>query len=634
MQKPQDDPIETPAHSGSAAGVSRRALLAGVAGLGLAPGLAGCGPTSEVASPGDRLARDVREVLDRAAQQVIEADPEAVTRLGLAGRGAPAWALTRLSSRSQAGFERTRLDRIETLQSLSSLPLAGPQSRLRAHQLAIHGAFERAVALQAYGFGRVALDSAQPYVADHLGGSYLDVPRLLLSRQPVRSPDDTDAYLQRLAALPATIRDERRRLEADAAAGAIPPRTVLSRLAAKARALADVPVEGHPLLKDLANRTVAVSGLSDEARQSTLVAASRILAGPMAGAYADLAASAGTLFESASDLPGLSAMAEGPAYFDTALRTSLLVEANPEDLIADIEVRARTAQRELGASMDALAVPDSDLQTRRAALLEAVADPELTAIGLTDALTERMDTLRPRLRQIMARLPDADAVVTLSPAALWAPYDHDDMTYEPAAADGTLSGTLRVRPGLEAFGTSALETVLYREGIPGRHLARAAAIEDTGQPMLRHFCHPTTFQDAWAAYGLDLSEELSRSDDLAGQAFRRQADLDLAVEALVDLGIHGLGWTSERALEALRTRAGMSNRASVDALWRIAVQPSRATAAVFGRSVFRALRTRAENQLGGDFDPAAFHYTLLTTGPRPFAQVQDEMEDWASAQVG
>ncbi|MEM7766813.1 MAG: DUF885 family protein [Pseudomonadota bacterium] len=628
--------------------MSRRRALVGLGASGLVPVLGGCGPTGEATSERDRRHREIGRVLDEISRLAIEVDPEAVTRLGLSGRGAPGWTATRLSSRSQAGFERSRLDRIATLKRLSALPLADEGSRLRTHQIAIMGAFERAVAVQAFGFGRVSLADARPYVADHMGGSYLDVPRLLLSRQPVNSVADADAYLQRLAALPPTIRDEQRRMEADAVAEIRPPRTVLSRLAAKAAALAVLPVEGHPMLRDLANRTEALTGLSDEARQDMLVAASRVIAGPLADAYRNLAGRAGTLFEGASDLPGLSAFQTGPDYFNVLLTSSLLTQANPEDLMADIDVRVRTAQRELKDALDRLELAPGPVKARLEALdglvtvpagapadaAEAAGGGGLTTRGLVTALSNDMATLRPRLRQIMARLPDAEAVVTLSPQDLWAPYDHDDMTYEPAAADGSLSGTLRVRPGLEGRGVPALLPTLYREGVPGRHLARAVAIEDTAQPLLRHLTHPKSFEDAWAAYGLDLAEEISRTDDPVADAFRLRADLGLLIEAVVDLGIHGLGWTSAAAIEALSGEGGYSSRDAVDTLWRVAVEPGRAVSAVFGRSVFRALRTRADTRLGNDFDPAAFHFTLLTTGPRPFSQVQAEMEDWASAQVG
>ncbi len=615
-------------------GLTRRAMLAGTAAAGSLPVLAGCSPTESAAAGTDRLTRTVGAAFDAAARRVFEVDPEATTRLGLLGRGAPDWTHGQLSPRSQASFERSRLDRIEALRTLSELPLASAGSRLRTHQLAIKGAYERAVAIQAYGFGRVSLSDASPYVADHLGGGYLDVPRLLLSRQPLSTAGEAEAYLSRLAALAPVIRDEQRRLEADAAAGIVPPRPVLSRLAARAALLADLPAEGHPLLRDLANRTVALDGLSDEARQAMLVAASRLLAGELPAAYRSLAGSAGRLFETASDLPGLAALNSGPAYYDTLLKTRLLNQTRLADLRADLDERIRGTRRRLETDLAAIELTTGALADRRAALEGLNVDPELTPAGLADRLTSEMDRMRPRLRQVVARLPAAEAVVVMSPERLWASYDHDDMTYEPAAADGHVSGTLRVRPALAALGAERLLPAVHREGLPGRHLARAMAIEDSGQPLLRQLTHPLAFAEAWSAYGLDLAAEFAPGDAPAARAFRRFADLDLLIEAMVDLGIHGLDWTREEALGVMREAAGLGAREAVDRLWRIAVQPGRAIAAVFGRAVFRALRERAAGRLGNDFDPAAFHYTLLSAGPRPFAQVQAEMEDWTRAQSG
>lgn len=613
--------------------IGRREFI-GLSALGSIGLATGCTGEADTAGGQDRLSREILTALDQIAQQAVETEPEAVTWLGLAGRGAPASALARLSPRSQAGFERSRLDRLETLNTLAKLPAAAPQSRLRTHQLAIMGAFERAVAIQSFGFGRVSLSACRPYVIDHRSGAYLDGPRLLLSRHPITSVADADAYLERLNALPETIRDEQRRLEADAYTGILPPRPILSRIAATAAALADLSVDQHPLLLDLANRTEALDGLSAEARQSMLVAATRTLVGPLQAAYRDLAGSAGRLFDQASDLPGVGTFPIGGDYYAALLSADLRRGANTNDLLADMEVRLRSATRRFNAALDALGLASGPIADRRAALAAAHTSEALTAIDLARTLGEEMEALRPRLRQIVARLPDADAVVTLSPDALWAAYPSDVVSYEPAAADGSLSGTLRLHPRSPALSLPTFLPRLHQQGLPGRHLARALAIEDTSQPFLRYFTHIEGFSDAWSAYGLDLAAELARDDDPVGVAFRLQAGLDLASEAILDLGVHGQGWTSDAALTFLREGSGRIDREAIDTLWRISVEPGRAMAAIFGRSVFQALRSRASRALGNDFDPAAFHYTLLSTGPRPFPQVEAELDVWANAQVG
>lgn len=92
--------------------IRRRTLLAGLAA---GAGLAACGPQVDDSGTPRRIARQVDQTLQSIAMKELAADPELATRLGLTEE-AVGYPFNRyLTDRSQAAYERHRVNRLEIL---------------------------------------------------------------------------------------------------------------------------------------------------------------------------------------------------------------------------------------------------------------------------------------------------------------------------------------------------------------------------------------------------------------------------------------------------------------------------------------------------------------------------------------
>ncbi|RYI00949.1 MAG: DUF885 family protein, partial [Acetobacteraceae bacterium] len=62
--------------------------------------------------------------------------------------------------------------------------------------------------------------------------------------------------------------------------------------------------------------------------------------------------------------------------------------------------------------------------------------------------------------------------------------------------------------------------------------------------------------------------------------------------------------------------------------------PGQATAYKVGEIRLRAVRTRAETELGDRFDVRRFHDALLVDGPLPMALLDERMDRWIAEEKG
>ena len=106
------------------------AALAFAATLVLSVALAACSGGADPEGTPRRIAREVDRTLTTVAQNELVRDPETATRLGLQPEAAGFPFGRYLTDRSQATFERARLERLETLDVLVRTARPAPGSAL------------------------------------------------------------------------------------------------------------------------------------------------------------------------------------------------------------------------------------------------------------------------------------------------------------------------------------------------------------------------------------------------------------------------------------------------------------------------------------------------------------------------
>lgn len=616
-------------------------------------GLAACGPPASDPRPSRQVAREADALFDTLAEMELRAQPELITRLGLTGGLIGPQENALLGDRSQAAFERHRLRRIEVLRYLQAMTLAPEGSALRRDQETVLRTYDNAVRVSEFGHGRVELGNAYPYAADHRSGAWVDLPRLLVSSQPVSSRLEAEDYILRLVGLADRIDEERLRLLADSEAGIVPPEAVLERFAAALDTRLARPIAEDPLLTTFENRLPGVADLDAVVALQLREDAENVIGTRIRPAYERLREAIDRMAERASDVPGVWTLPEGDAYYDALLavhiRPGTSAEALHREGRAMVDELTATLDGEL-AALDVL-FEETDLVNgsvgERLARLAAEpsqsfalppegwdpAEPYDPRAAMLDALDGEIAEANRLMAAWIARQPDLAVIASDLPAG------QDGLSsralYQAPAPDGSRPGLLLVDLSDPAdWPRFSLPALAWHETVPGHHTEAAFAMEVARPPLIRQLIWHTGYGEGWASYAETLAVEAGLAED---EPLTRigalQSQLFSAARMVADTGLHRMRWTREEAIDYLVETTGLPRLAMASEVDRMTVWPGQASAYIAGQHEIEALRARAEAVLGANFDIAAFHHTLLAGGPRPLTQVETDMERWYEAQM-
>jgi uncharacterized protein (DUF885 family) len=101
-----------------------------------------------------------------------------------------------------------------------------------------------------------------------------------------------------------------------------------------------------------------------------------------------------------------------------------------------------------------------------------------------------------------------------------------------------------------------------------------------------------------------------------------------AVRLVIDTGIHQYGWSREKAMDYLRTRAALSEHEITTEVERYIAWPAQALAYKLGEIQIRRHRREAEEQLGAKFDQRTFHDAILAIGSVPLPVLEERMKQF------
>ncbi len=599
--------------------------------------LASCGGGADPEGTPRRIAREIDRTLITVAQNELARDPEIATRLGLPEETA-GFAFNRyLTDRSQAAYERARLSRMETRDLLVRLPRPAPGSALARHLDTLIAAHETAETLFMAGHGTARLGQSFPYIADHLRGAWIDVPALLTQHHPMRRPEDARAYAERLAQLADAIEDERRRMEADAAAGVVPPAPILRRMSTALAATAALPAEASPVVESFANLSAGIPGL-DEAERDALTADIRLIAAEaVQPAYASFAESLDRLANTAPELPGIWQIPDGEAYYAAALRAHTGDAASPGGLHERGRREVDALLTDLDRALAGLGLIEGTPAERLAFLAaqpeQLYPDTEEGRLELLGRISEHAARALPRLAELFETAPSGLPSLRLS--APGAAPNPARARYMPPAADGSAPAQLEIDLGrMEDWPTYSLAALVFEVTVPGRHLEAVVTTRQARLPLVRQLIPDSAYTEGWAAYAATLADELGLySDDPLSRIGYLQSRLLHAARLVADTGIHQERWGRDQAITWLSETTGLSPLAAAEEVDRFAVWPGQAASGWLGRSRILDLRERAIRVLGPRFDSKAFHQIILTGGPRPLEMVEDDVTRWFSAQI-
>lgn len=576
------------------------------------------------------------ELADTIGRRELIHTPELATSLGVSAEtfGRPYNGI--LDDRSMAATERQRLARLEDLEALTALSrsrLSRDAQRMRDTLMYELGA---TVEAGSHGYGRTRLGLTMPYLISPSDGAYVDVVKFLLRRHPIRSRQDADAWLARLRQLPQAMTDERRRFALDIDSGAVPPRIILDKTLAQARALSPARGGEGVLIAHLRSELATISAIPAEEAARIVGEAATIVEDEVRPAYADLIKLLETARETSSDGPGVWRLPDGDAYYRSALRMVGGTDLSPEEVGDAGQKLVETYTAELGEALTAVGLVEGTIAQRLQALsvdprFVFTEDPEGNA-GLIAVIDRRRAWARNQLSRMVSTAPKDALAIRIADNSLM-PETAPGAWYKPASLDGVRPASLNLRKQLVAdWPIWMLPTLAFHEATPGHDLQVSVADLRKDVPVVMRLSAFPAYTEGWAVYAEDLAAEMGAyTDDPYGRIGYLQSILLRAARMVLDVGLHSERWTYPEAVNWMANTAGLSVEDAQAEVDRCITRPGMCASYMLGREKLRYLRNSADSSLGPAFDLQAFHDLVLAHGPRPLQVVEQDVQDWIVA---
>jgi uncharacterized protein (DUF885 family) len=604
---------------------TRRALLS-MAGAGSAAGLLRACKVPPVAGPAPAGAA---QFLDALAWQLIELMPEATTSLGL-DTGDRAALRGRLGNRSPRGVEQMASLLRQALKQLPAYETEALDPVTQTSLAAVKSAFSVALDGLAFPFGDVAVGGWRntPYVVIQNVGAYLDVPRFLDGDHPVRNESDAEAYLARLAALPAQLGGELERISAARRIGVIPPSFLLDKAIRQMELSLKEAAGGGDLVRSLARRTATIPGEWERR-------ASEIATGPVAAALARQLAELKLQRAKADDRAGLWARPRGDEWYAWGLRASTTTRRTPEEVHA------------MGLEQLALLQGRMDPILRGLGYTTGTVGERMTALG-KDARFHLSDDDKGRAEIVTLMQGKVDWMRRQAPRAFRNPVrgnleirrlppaeeDGAPGAYGGAGSiDGTIPGKIWLNLGnTELHNRFSLPTLAFHEGIFG-HVWQGEYANRL--PLIRTLLQFNAYTEGWALYAETLGDELGAYEaDPVGQLGYLQSIAFRACRLVVDTGLHARRWTREQAIDWFATTNGSGRAEVTSEVDRYCAWPGQACGYKVGHSEILALREQARTALGEKYDLRDFNDAVVGGGNVPLDVLRKNVERYIAANRG
>lgn len=439
--------------------------------------------------------------------------------------------------------------------------------------------------------------------------------RLTLSVfHPFRTPSDVEDYLARLAWVDTQLDQLLGILDLAVSKGECPSRHVVIAPVSELEALRTPDIGSHIFYRTLASNLHRVPSMTAASRKEYLERARKIIVKeviPAADRFCDrLIALSG----SAPEWRG-----EGDDDYGHAMGRwlGLVFSSDEVHRMALAEVDRRKAELlEVAETLSLSMAKGID------ATMNDVVQQSTWFIGdkeIARRYAELIDELRAATAGAFRRVPEDSVGVAVS---------NDDVTcYVASSIDGSRRAQL-LSPHTGQVPGCLMRMLACHEVYPGHHLQRTVS-RDVSLPLVRRIGRVLGFTEGWASYAERLAREVGvYREDPGGLLGELWGELELAVDAVVDTGMNGLGWSAERAAAYVARTLEQSKKDAMDAVALVAATPGQSIPYFVGQMKFLELRSRAQTELGARFDLAEFHDVVLREGVIPLSTLERVVKEY------
>jgi uncharacterized protein (DUF885 family) len=465
------------------------------------------------------------------------------------------------------------------------------------------------------------LDSVPSTLANYASGT---------GSQPLATPKQYAAYLNRLNQLPAWIDQAIANMKEGMRTGVVQPKTITTAMLPQFQALRSATPETSIFYTPIKNFPASFSA----ADKQRLTAAYRktIVVGLMPAldrlsVFLEkeyLPASRGTT--GYGDLPN------GAAWYLARIKNNTNLPLKPDEVHAlGLREVARIQQqmKEVGTQLG-YEGPPAGLPQWVAA--QAKFKPFTSEAQVLDAYRDIYAKVTQQLPAYFSLLPKARLELQLEPELTRATAsDH----YTPLAADGSHPGVFwPVVNDPRQYNIDGMVTLFLHEGLPGHHL-HAALLKELDLPDYRKFNtenpEVAAYTEGWALYSETLGKQFGLYKEPVYYFGHLNDEMLRAVRLVVDTGMHAKGWSREQAIKYAMDTLGYSEARARNQIERYMVWPAQALAYKIGALKILELRARAQQELGDKFSYASFHTVVTGDGTLSLPILEQRVNAWIAA---
>ena len=570
-------------------------------------------PAQTPNSAADLAARrqQLSQLLDEQWQYTLREQPEFATIIGDLRYN------DKFSDISLAHVEQQRKDGEAFLKKFEAVDTTGfPEQEVLNQQLMVRNLKENleATTLKLY---------LMP--EDQFGGLHLGLAQFV-ALIPFDNTKEYEDYITRLHQVPRVMDQLIEILQAGKREGMMPPKFLLDKVVTQIRAIeepaGEASVFGNPAKKFPA----AVPAADQKRLHDEIVKAVDTEVRPAYTKLGDYIAKDYAPFGRTE--PGISALPNGEALYRFYVKQQTTTSMDPQ---AIHDLGLREVER-IHADMLVIAKQQgfSDLKTFQASLKT---NPKLIPTSREDILnTYRgyIAGMQPELPKLFGLLPKTK--VEVRPVQEYREKEAAAAEYNQGTPDGSRPGIVYVNTGDYAHRSKlTMESTAYHEAIPGHHMQISIAQTLPTLPPFRQQGGYTAYVEGWALYSERLGKDVGFYKDPLSDYGRLSDELLRACRLVLDTGVHYKHWTRDQMITYFRENSNEDEpdiQAETD---RYIAIPAQALAYKLGQLKILELRTRAEKELGPQYDIRAFHDEILNGGALPLDVLDARTTAWIQA---
>jgi uncharacterized protein (DUF885 family) len=567
----------------------------------------------------------INNYINKATISVAADSPELLTQLGLVDNTPLDFHSGKLADYTEAGEQKTL---VKLRKARANLDKYGPDG-LEGQELLSY----EIVAWFFDDLIRQAEFEHGGYRVNQISGVTVNMPQFLTDTHVIVSKKSAERYVSRVEEFGRVLTEVRARVEADRAAGVIPPDFIIDKAIAGMQAFIEGGAAGNILVTSLPARLDKVEDLSDADKAELVEQTTAAVETGVIPGYEALIALMTDMRAEATHDAGIWHIPEGEAIYAAALKSNTTTDMSADEIHELGLTEVARIEAEMDTILIAAGYADGTVSERVNALMT---DPDQLFPNTDEGRQQMLDYLGELNSDVMARA--GDYFITLPPQPLEIvrvpEYAQDSSAggyYTGPALDGSRPGRFYINQKNTADNPRwTLPTLLYHEAAPGHHFQISAAQLITGVPMIRKFSPFNAYTEGWALYAERLaSTDMGMyTDDPLGNLGRLKAEMFRAVRLVVDTGMHAKRWSREEAIAYMSEKTGMTEDEVVREIERYVVWPGQATAYKSGQLSILAARARAEAELGDKFDLKQFHETVLGNSAMPLGILDKVVDDW------